>query len=222
MNRYLATRLRLLTIVLQDDGQGQGSGAGDSANADPPQEEPSGGEPHGEPETEETNWKAQSRKWEKRAKANEEAAEELEKLKEAQMSEQEKAAKHTKELEAKLAKYEAEKQQHEWCVQVAKKTGVPADLLRGSTLDEVQAHAESIKQYLQNKQTSDQKESGTAAGYAPKVGTTPARRGSIPLSEQIKEAEKNHDLNRAMLLKVMQLDNSQTGGPDRRTQCQES
>lgn len=222
MNRYLATRLRLLTIVLQDDGQGQGSGAGDSANAEPPQKEPSGGEPHGEPETEESELKRNSRKWEGRAKANMEVIEELKKLNGTQKSELEKADKHTKELEAKLATYEAERQQHEWCVQVAKKTGVPADLLRGSTLDEVQAHADSIKQYLQNKQTSDQKESGTAAGYAPKVGTTPARRGSIPLSEQIKEAEKNHDLNRAMLLKVMQLDNSQTGGPDRRTQCQES
>ena len=211
MNRYLATRLRLLTIVLQDDGQGQGSGASDSANAEPPQKEPTGGEPHGEPETEETNWKAQSRKWEKRAKANEEAAEELEKLKEAQMSEQEKAAKHTKELEAKLAKYEAEKQQHEWCVQVAKKTGVPADLLRGSTLDEVQAHAESIKQYLQNNKTSDQTGAGTPAGYAPKVGNTPAGRGSIPLSEQIKEAEKNKDLEKTMFLKALAIGNNQVG-----------
>lgn len=211
MNRYLATRMRLLMIVLQDDGQGQGTSAGDSANVEPEQKEPSEGTPHGEPKAEETDWKAQARKWEERAKANKEAAEELEKLKEAQMSEQEKAAKHTKELESKLAKYEAERQQHEWCVQVAKKTGVPADLLRGSTLDEVQAHADSIKQYLQNNQQPDQNGSGTPAGYAPKVGTTPSGKGSIPISEQIKEAEKNHDLNQAMLLKVMQLDNSQTG-----------
>lgn len=211
MNRYLATRLRLLTIVLQDDGHGQGSGAGDSVDAEPLQKEPSGGEPHGELKTEETDWKAQSRKWEERAKANKEAAEELEKLKEAQMSEQEKAAKHTKELEAKLAKYEAERQQHEWCVQVAKKTGVPADLLRGSTLDEVQAHAESIKQYLQNNQPSDQNGSGTPAGYAPQVGTTPARRGSIPLSEQIKVAEKNKDMRKVMLLKTLELGNNQIG-----------
>lgn len=211
MNRYLATRLRLLTIVLQDDGQGQGSGAGDSANAEPPQKEPSGGEPHGEPKAEETDWKAQARKWEERAKANKDAAEELEKLKEAQMSEQEKAAKHTKELEAKLATYEAERQQHEWCVQVAKKTGVPADLLRGSTLDEVQAHADSIKQYLQNNQQPDQNGSGTPAGYAPKVGTTPAHRGSIPLSEQIKEAEKNKDMMTVMRLKALELGNNQIG-----------
>lgn len=210
MNRYLATRLRLLTIVLQDDGKGQGSGAGDSANAEPPQKEPSGGEPHGEPKAEETDWKAQARKWEERAKANKDAAEELEKLKEAQMSEQEKAAKHTKELEAKLATYEAERQQHEWRVQVAKKTGVPADLLRGSTLDEVQAHADSIKQYLQNQQP-DQNGSGTPAGYAPKVGTAPAHRGSIPLSEQIKEAEKNKDMMTVMRLKALELGNNQAG-----------
>ncbi|PXY87365.1 hypothetical protein DKK68_06290 [Bifidobacterium asteroides] len=211
-----------IRTIVQEDGATQGSGTGPDTEAEPNQHGLPEGEPHGEPETEETELKRNSRKWEGRAKANMEALEELKKLNGTQKSELEKAAKHTKDLEAKLAKYEAERQQHEWRVQVAKKTGVPADLLRGSTLDEVQAHAESIKQYLQNKQTSDQKESGTAAGYAPKVGTTPARRGSIPLSEQIKEAEKNHDLNRAMLLKVMQLDNSQTGGPDRRTQCQES
>ena len=96
-------------------------------------------------------------------------------------------------------------------MQVAKKTGVPADLLRGSTLDEVQAHADSIKQYLQNKQPSDQTGSGTPAGYAPQVGTTPARRGSIPLSEQIKEAEKNKDMMTVMRLKALELGNNQIG-----------
>lgn len=211
MNRYLATRLRLLTIVLQDDGQGQGSGAGDSANAEPPQKEPSEGEPHGEPETEESELKRNSRKWEGRAKANMEVIEELKKLNGTQKSELEKADKHTKELEAKLATYEAERQQHEWCVQVAKKTGVPADLLRGSTLDEVQAHADSIKQYLQNNKTSDQTGAGTPAGYAPQVGTTPSGRGSIPLSEQIKVAEKNKDLEKTMFLKALAIGNNQVG-----------
>lgn len=55
---------------------------------------------------EETDWEAkykealgQSRDWEKKAKANKAAADELEKLKESQMSETEKAAKRTQELE---------------------------------------------------------------------------------------------------------------------------
>ena len=200
-----------IRTIVQEDGATQGSGTGPDTEAEPNQHGLPEGEPHGEPKAEETDWKALARKWEERAKANKEAAEELEKLKEAQMSEQEKAAKHTKELEAKLAKYEAERPQHEWCVQVAKKTGVPADLLRGSTLDEVQAHADSIKQYLQNNKTSEQTGAGTPAGYAPKVGNTPAGRGSIPLSEQIKEAEKNKDLEKTMFLKALAIGNNQVG-----------
>ena len=57
---------------------------------------------------------AHSREWEKRAKDNKAAADELQQLKEAQLSEAEKTAKHIKELEAKNAAYEAEKQQNEW------------------------------------------------------------------------------------------------------------
>jgi len=68
---------------------------------------------------------AHSREWEKRAKDNKAAADELQQLKEAQLSEAEKTAKHIKELEAKNAAYEAEKQQNEWKTQVSKETGVP-------------------------------------------------------------------------------------------------
>lgn len=69
---------------------------------------------------------AHSREWEKRAKDNKTAADELQQLKEAQLSEAEKTAKHIKELEAKNAAYEAEKQQNEWKTQVSKETGVPS------------------------------------------------------------------------------------------------
>ena len=50
---------------------------------------------------------AHSREWEKRAKDNKTAADELQQLKETQLSEAEKTAKHIKELEAKNAAYEA-------------------------------------------------------------------------------------------------------------------
>ena len=83
---------------------------------------------------------AHSREWEKRAKDNKTAADELQQLKEAQLSEAEKTAKHIKELEAKNAAYEAEKQQNEWKTQVSKETGVPIALLHGSTLEEMQAN----------------------------------------------------------------------------------
>ena len=79
------------------------------------------------------------------AKANKAAADELEKLKESQMSETEKAAKRTQELEAQVAAYKAKEQQAEWKTQVSAKTGIPAEALRGSTLEEIQAHADILK-----------------------------------------------------------------------------
>ena len=82
---------------------------------------------------------------EKKKKANKAAADELEKLKESQMSETEKAAKRTQELEAQVAAYKAKEQQAEWKAQVSAKTGIPAEALRGSTLEEIQAHADILK-----------------------------------------------------------------------------
>ena len=91
---------------------------------------------------------AHSREWEKRAKDNKTAADELQQLKEAQLSEAEKTAKHIKELEAA---YEAEKQQNEWKTQVSKETGVPIALLHGSTLEEMQANGKALADYIAEK-----------------------------------------------------------------------
>lgn len=118
-----------------------GSADGDAARPD----ETSG---NGEPVDWEARYKealAHSRDWEKKAKTNKTAADELERLRESQMSESEKAARRTQELEAKVAAYEAEKQQAQWRAQVAEQTGVPADALRGSTLEEMQVHADVLK-----------------------------------------------------------------------------
>lgn len=82
---------------------------------------------------------AHSREWEKRAKDNKAAADELQQLKEAQLSEAEKTA------------YEAEKQQNEWKTQVSKETGVPIALLHGSTLEEMQANGKALADYIAEK-----------------------------------------------------------------------
>lgn len=94
---------------------------------------------------------AHSREWEKRAKDNKAAADELQQLKEAQLSEAEKTAKRIKELEAANAAYEAEKQQNEWKTQVSKETGVPIGLLHGSTLEEMQANGKALADYITEK-----------------------------------------------------------------------
>lgn len=111
-------------------------------------------EPQGT-QDEPTDWEAkykeavaQSRKWEDRAKASFADSEELKKLKEAQMSDAEKTAKRIAELEQENAGYKAAQQQEQWRAQVAKKTGVPADVLRGTSLEEIEAHAASLEPLL--------------------------------------------------------------------------
>ena len=94
---------------------------------------------------------AHSREWEKRAKDNKAAADELEKLKQSQMSETERTAKRISQLEKENAAYKAEKQQASWKTEVSRKTGVPAELLRGSTLEDIQAHAEQLDAVLHPK-----------------------------------------------------------------------
>lgn len=110
--------------------------------------------------------RAHSREWEKRAKDNKSAADELERLKEAQLSETEKAAKRIKELEAANAAYEAEKQQTAWKAQVSKETGVPVELLHGDSLEAMSANAKAIYQYAHPKPKGMPNQGKTPSGNA--------------------------------------------------------
>lgn len=103
-------------------------------------------------------WKAQARKHERNAKANkakaeanEAAAAELRKLKEADMTEAEKVARHASELQAQVDAYKAEKDLAGWAKEVSKATGVPEAALHGSTLEEVEACAEALKEFFPKK-----------------------------------------------------------------------
>jgi septal ring factor EnvC (AmiA/AmiB activator) len=69
-------------------------------------------EPHGN-EDPETDWKAESRKWEGRAKENKDAADELARIKEASATDLEKAQARAKKAEDKLAMFESEKEHTE-------------------------------------------------------------------------------------------------------------
>ena len=111
----------------------------------PKPEPPHGGE---QPKPDGTDWKAEARKWESRAKANNSAAEELDQLKQSQMTEAEKAKAKAEKLQKKVDEYESEKQRAQWRTQVSNDTGVPSDVLRGSTLEELQQHAEQLKVLL--------------------------------------------------------------------------
>ena len=84
----------------------------------------------------EKDWKAEyekmrthSRDWEKKAKANEKAADELEKLKAAQMTEQEKAIARAEAAENELAALKAEQARTDAALKISNETGVPLEML---------------------------------------------------------------------------------------------
>lgn len=109
-------------------------------------EQPQAEEPkeQAEPTEPTTDWKANSRKWEDRAKSNKEqldaALKELEELKASQ------ATNTTEQLEqanAKIAELQLK-------IKVSKDTGVPVELLQGSDEEAITASANALTSYAQS------------------------------------------------------------------------
>ena len=109
-------------------------------------EQPQAEEPkeQAEPAEPTTDWKANSRKWEDRAKSNKEqldaALKEIEELKASQ------ATNTTEQLEqanAKIAELQLK-------IKVSKDTGVPVELLQGSDEDAITASANALTSYAQS------------------------------------------------------------------------
>lgn len=108
-------------------------------------------EPHGDDQTattdDQTDWKAMSRKWEKQAKENKDAAAELAALKE-KVASLEAATQRAEEAEAKVAKLEADAARQRAVDAVAAETGIPATLLarmNGDTEEEIRSNAEVVR-----------------------------------------------------------------------------
>ena len=106
----------------------------------------------------ETDWQAKyeamrqhSRDWEKRAKENAAAADELEQLKQAQLTEQEKATARAEKAESELAAMKAEQELFETRRSVADQTGAPLDLMECCTDKEAMERAAKI--YLAKEPT---------------------------------------------------------------------
>lgn len=76
------------------------------------------------------------------------AYEELQELKEAQQSELEKAQSRAEKAEQELAGIKQAQQVSEWRSEVAASTGVPEAALSGSTKEELEQCAESLKQFF--------------------------------------------------------------------------
>lgn len=112
--------------------------------------EPNGGET--------TDWEAKynemkqhSREWERKAKANKEAADELAALKESQMSEQERLQKQLDEATARANALQEEKDRRQWVDDVATETGVSAEILSliaATDRDDLMSKAAGLKDRL--------------------------------------------------------------------------
>ncbi len=103
-------------------------------------------EPQGDAKAK-TDWKAEARKWEALAKKGKAAEDELAKLKEAQMTEQEKANARAEKAEAELAEMKAEAERLQLARELAARESVPLDLLELVPAENMEQFAKLFKAY---------------------------------------------------------------------------
>ena len=112
-----------------------------------------------EPDT--TDWKAKyeeavrhSREWEKRAKANKNAARTLDDAQSAAKTAEERlaeASKRADDAEAQLAAFKRDRELADLKNKVAKEAGVPADLLKGADEETLKASAEALNSWYKGR-----------------------------------------------------------------------
>lgn len=101
-------------------------------------------EPHGEASAE-IDWKAEARKWEKRAKENKDAADRLNALENETSYRISELEKRAQKAEQEAIDLRHKQDLNDWAKAAADAHGVPASILRGTTAEEFMAHAEAIK-----------------------------------------------------------------------------
>ena len=148
------------------------------------------------PAQESTDWKAEARKWEQRAKENTAAAARLAEIEEASQKQAEQLA----AAQARIAEFEQAAQVASWIQEVAEAAGVPASALRGSTKEEIEAHAETLKALIGRQQ-----ETPVVNEPVPTIGKVPSATPNVPIGEQIAVALKSGDTALAEQLKALQL-----------------
>lgn len=111
-----------------------------------------------------TDWKAEARKWEQRAKDNVSAADELAKLKDAEKTEVQKAQERAAQLEKELGSERTARLRTE----VAAAKGVPASSVTGSTREEMEAAADELLAW----RGGDDSSRGTGGGFGSGASAT--------------------------------------------------
>lgn len=124
---------------------------------EPEPDEPTSGpdpDPDNEPHGDEPDWKAEARKWEKRAKANSDAAARLKELEDAQKTEQQKLTERLTEAETKAKEAELRAAR----LEVATEKGLPKSsvkFLTGTTPEELEESADELLALLSTSSDDD-------------------------------------------------------------------
>lgn len=124
----------------------------------------------------ETDWKAKSREWERRAKENKAAADKLAELEEAQKSAEQKAAERLAEAERKAA--DAEFRAH--VATIANDSGVPVSIATGPnerTPEAVKAFVDGLLAWAGERRKQ--------GNYVPNEGRTP----KSPAGDRVEERQ---------------------------------
>lgn len=99
---------------------------------------------------------------------------------EAQKSELQKAVERADAAEKRAQEFESAQQVAAWKAEAAKASGVPVDALRGSTEEEIKAHAETLKTLI----PAPDAKRGAVGPYVPAEGGTPSTQlGADPASQ---------------------------------------
>lgn len=111
-----------------------------------------------------TDWKAEARKWEKRAKANMAKADKLDKLEEANQTELERTQNALKSTQSELESLKAERERAQARERVSQATGIPAHLITGDDEETMTAQAKAIAAYTASQTPTFPTDKGGATG----------------------------------------------------------
>lgn len=144
-------------------------------------------------ETPEEGWKAHSRQWERRAKADRKQVESLM----AAISDKDATIEG---LRTEVAERQRAAERAEKIAAAASEYGVPADLIRGDTDEEIAEYAKRLAEWRGE----------TAAPVVPKLsdsgaGAFPARPANLSIDDQILAAQKAGDFKESSRLKAIKL-----------------
>lgn len=135
------------------------------------------------PARESTDWKSEARKWETRAKENAKAAARLAEIEEASKSEAQRMSERLARAEERVAAFEKAQQVSAWRDEVAQATGIPANALKGSTKEELEEHAATLKSLI----TPPETRKGIPGPYVPIEAPATASLAADPLEAAIRQ-----------------------------------